>query len=505
MTTDPSAAPDPRRGSLHDQLHSGGDGPQAMNWDRNGTEWPLRAAVLTGHPGPARSPQGGSTHRQAPCPTSLDAVDTDLATAVRHAAWIRQVFYALVLLVALVGQVTGAVQTLGVPMVVAVPAVAALELGGVVVMANADVRRRLGERAIGSRLLSAAIAAGAVTFNWAAHPDHIVGGFYAGMSALGYLVWLMHAGNQRRDRLRVTGGLPPTPPAYEVFGHWICHPVITSQARSIAKADGLDLYESLTAARTAIARRQRDAAIAKVLHRKIRAAVDPTTADIAVQVYDLDEIAVRLAATADYNGLTTLLAADLAPERIMTTHSSRHRRRWFRRKRLADAPPAPELALSAPQAPGASVADTPRDDRQEPKPEPEENPQPALSGHQQSAESRDAGPPEVLSSDDPAAADPADRSEDDKDVLGANADEETDNGDQDAAADDANDDEDSEVPRGTAQAVAYWLRKEPNLDPELLAERIGKSLRSVYRYLPPDYPRRPGIARRRTRRQPGPA
>ncbi|WP_285796114.1 hypothetical protein [Micromonospora sp. NBRC 107095] len=94
---------------------------------------------------------------------------------------------------------------------------------------------------------------------------------------------------------------------------------------------------------------------------------------------------------------------------------------------------------------------------------------------------------------------------DDKDILGAISNEETDDGDQNAAADDANDDEDSEVPRGTAHAVAYWLRKEPNLDPELLAERIGKSLRSVYRYLPPDYPRRPGIARRLTRRQPGPA
>ncbi|WP_371409328.1 hypothetical protein OG423_05615 [Micromonospora zamorensis] len=432
-------------------------------------------------------------------------MDTDLATAVRHAAWIRQVFYALVLLVALVGQVTGAVQALGVPLVVAVPAVAALELGGVVVMANADVRRRLGERAIGSRLLSAAIAAGAVTFNWAAHPDHIVGGFYAGMSALGYLVWLMHAGNQRRDRLRVTGGLPPTPPAYEVFGHWICHPVVTSRARSIAKADGLDLYESLTAARAAIARRQRDTAIAEVLHRKIRAAVDPTTADIAIRVYDLDEIAARLAATADYNGLTTLLAADLAPERIMTAHSSSRRRRWFRRKRLADAPPAPGPAPSPPQAPTASLADTPRDDRQEPKPEPEEKPQPAASGLQQSAESRDADPPEAVSSDDPAVADPVDRSEDEKDVLGVDADEETDDGDPDAAGDDANDDEASEVPPGTAQAVAYWLRKEPNLDPELLAERIGKSLRSVYRYLPADYPRRPGIARRRTGRQPGPA
>ncbi|MEU7800695.1 hypothetical protein AB0B10_15630 [Micromonospora arborensis] len=432
-------------------------------------------------------------------------MDADLATAVRHAAWIRQVFYVLVLLVALVGQVTGAVQTLGVPLVVAVPAVAALELGGVVVMANADVRRRLGERAIGSRLLSAAIAAGAVTFNWAAHPDHLAGGFYAGMSALGYLVWLMHAGNQRRDRLRVTRGLPPTPPAYEAFGHWFCHPVVTSRARSMAKADGLDLYESLAAARTAIARQRRDAAIAKVLHRRIKTAVDPTTADIAVHVYDLDEIAARLANTADYNGLTTLLAADLAPERIMTAHSFRHRRRWFRRKRLADAPPAPEPAPSAPQAPTVSVADTPRDDRQEPKPEPKESPRPALSRHQHNAESRDTGPPEALSPDDPAVADPTDRTVDDKDILGANADEKTDGGDQDAVADDANDDEDSEMPRGTAQAVAYWLRKEPNLDPELLAERIGKSLRSVYRYLPPDYPRRPGIARRRTRRQPGPA
>ncbi|MEU5931084.1 hypothetical protein [Micromonospora sp. NPDC047187] len=496
MTPDPSAAPDARRGSPHDQPTSGGDGPQATNRDRNGTEWPLRAAVLTGHPGPARSPQGGSTHRHASSPTTLDAADADLATAVRHAAWIRQVFYVLVLLVALVGQVTGAVQTLGVPLVVAVPAVATLELGGVVVMANADVRRRLGERAIGARLLSAAIAAGAVTFNWAAHPDHLAGGFYTGMSALGYLVWLMHAGNQRRDRMRVTRGLPPTPPAYEAFGHWICHPAVTLRARSIAKADGLGLYESLTAARDAIARRQRDTAIAKVLHRKIKAAVDPTTADIAVHVYDLDEIAARLAATADYNGLTTLLAADLAPERIMTAHSSRHRRRWLRRMRLADAPPAPEPAPSAPQAPTA-VADTPRDDRQEPITEPAENPPPAPGGHQQSAESRDAGTPEAQS---PADAGPTDKAVDDKDILGANADEETDDGDPDAAADDTNDDEDSEVPRGTAQAVAYWLRKEPNLDPELLAERIGKSLRSVYRYLPPDYPRRPGIARRRTGR-----
>jgi hypothetical protein len=81
----------------------------------------------------------------------------------------------------------------------------------------------------------------------------------------------------------------------------------------------------------------------------------------------------------------------------------------------------------------------------------------------------------------------------------------TDGTSDDEAGDDQDDDGNSEVPTATAQAVAYWLRREPNIEPERLAEKIGKSLRSVYRYLPPDYPRLPGIARERTRRRPGPA
>ncbi|WP_432982844.1 hypothetical protein [Dactylosporangium sp. CA-233914] len=230
----------------------------------------------------------------------------------------RQLFYVVVLLVALAGQVSGAVEALGIPLLWAVPAVGALELGGVVVLANADVRRSLGERATASRVLSAAIAAFAVTFNWMAHDNKLLAGFFAGMSALGYLVWLMHTENQRRDRLRATGDLPPTTPAYEVVGHWIRHPWITLRAKNLAKADArLGLYSSLAAARAEKRKEVRTKAIAKVLHRKIRAAVDPTTADIAVAVYDLDEIAVRLADGADYDGLTALIDADLAVARLV--------------------------------------------------------------------------------------------------------------------------------------------------------------------------------------------
>src|SRR5262249_12789435 len=121
--------------------------------------------------------------RRSDLPIGEDVLDADLARTVRRTSWMRQGFYIVVLLVAMAGQVTGAVEALHIPLIAAVPAVAALELGGIVVLANADVRRRLGERATFSRILSAAIAAWAVTFNWLAHTNHLLGGFYAGMSA----------------------------------------------------------------------------------------------------------------------------------------------------------------------------------------------------------------------------------------------------------------------------------------------------------------------------------
>ncbi|MEV4656614.1 hypothetical protein [Micromonospora sp. NPDC049301] len=259
--------------------------------------------------------------------------DAELDKAVRHVAVLRTGFYVVVLLIALGGQVSGAMEVLGMPWYVALPAVGALELGGVVVLANADVRRRLGEGAMLSRVLSAGIAAAAVAFNWLAHSNHLEGGFYAGMSLLGYLVWLMSSENQRRDRLRARQQLPPTTPGYEPVGHWLRHPWLTRRARSLAKADpNLGLYGSLDAARAQIRAERRQAALRKVLRRKISRALDATTADIALAVYDLDEIALRLAEQADYDGLTALIAADLAPARVLAGNlpASGRRRRWRR-------------------------------------------------------------------------------------------------------------------------------------------------------------------------------
>lgn len=262
-------------------------------------------------------------HTHPPAEPARDTdTDADLRRAQRHTDTVRRCFYLVVLIVALAGQVTGATHTLHIPLLWAIPAVAALELGGIVVLANADLRRRLGEPAIGSRLLSAATAGWAVTFNWLAHPNPLQSAFYAGMSALGYLTWLIHTENQRRDRLRAAGQLPPTAPAYELFAHWIPHPRTTMQARALAKQQPtLGLYGSLAAASNQQHRRRRIQAISTVLHRKIRTTVDPPTADIAIAVYDLDEIARRLTEQADYKTLTAIIAADLTPTRLTAGHT----------------------------------------------------------------------------------------------------------------------------------------------------------------------------------------
>ncbi len=223
------------------------------------------------------------------------------------------VFYVVVVGVALTGAGQAATGWLGWPALFAFAAVAAVELGGVVISHHAGERMRLGERAIIARLLSAAVAAGAVSVNWFGHHADSVGqaAFFAGMSALGYLVWLIDTSARRRDQLRVRGMLATVPPAYGL-AQWLRHPWLTREARALAVADPtLGLHRSLEAAAAAARRRTRHAAIAVLLRRKLSAGRDQVAAELAIATYDLDEIAARLAAAADYDGLTALLGADL--------------------------------------------------------------------------------------------------------------------------------------------------------------------------------------------------
>ncbi|MFI5915730.1 hypothetical protein [Dactylosporangium sp. NPDC051541] len=273
-------------------------------------------------------------------PQAAAELDTDLTAAVRRTRRLRLGFYLAVLIVALYGSATGAAAAFHLPWWIAVGAVGSLELGGAVFLANADTRRRLGESASTSRLLGAAIAVAAAAFNVMTHPDRLLGGFFALMSILGFVTWWLDSDNQRRDRLRAHGQLPPPPPRYDLFEHWLHRPIVTIRARSIARAyPQLGVYGSLQAAAVVISRERRNRALATVLRRRIRRTAGRRLARIAVHTMDIDAVAQRLRGSADYDGYTAALTAELAVDRVLGPAGSssaaggtRHlRKRWPRR------------------------------------------------------------------------------------------------------------------------------------------------------------------------------
>lgn len=293
--------------------------------------------------------------------TATRQLDDDLATAIRHTGYMRRLFYGAVLVVALYGSATGAVAAFDLPWWIAVGGIFALELGGVTFLSHADVRRRLGEHAAAPRTLGAGIAGAAATFNLITHRDHLLGGFFALMSVLGFLSWWLDVENKRRDRLRCHGLLPPPTPKYELWAHWAHHPVITGQGRRLAKAHPqLGLYGSLRAAHIVRRRAQRDTALTQALRARIRDAAGKDLTRVAVLTYDMDEVARRLQAAADYDGLTALLASELTAEHIL--HGRDDQAATTARNWLSRHPQTPDSVLTTssgiaekPQTPGRST------------------------------------------------------------------------------------------------------------------------------------------------------
>ncbi|HWB37209.1 MAG TPA: hypothetical protein VHA75_14420, partial [Rugosimonospora sp.] len=277
----------------------------------------------------------------------------------RSATVLGGAFYVAVALIALAGQTGAAVRWLAWTWPAALAAVAALELGAVTLSAWADFRMRLGERAYPARALSAAVAVFAVVIQWYGHPSRIQAGFFAGMSALGYAMWLIQSGARRRDQLRAVGMLPPVPPAYGPV-QWLRRPWLTRRARTLALADpGLGLYGSLASAREQVRAERRNAAIAASLRKMLTEGKDPLPAEIAVNVFDTDEIARVIAAGADYDGLARLIAATLVPRKVLPGQPPTPRGKATEGTGVTaptEPPAADEATTAPPQAPAPRPA-----------------------------------------------------------------------------------------------------------------------------------------------------
>lgn len=229
------------------------------------------------------------------------------------------VYYVAVAGIALYGQAGAAVHWLGSAWVPALVAVSVIELAAIVLSARADYRRRLGESAVAARVLGGAVAAFMTGVNFAGHwliGQQVAAWFFSASTALGYLIWVLHSAARRRDQLRAEGKLGGTSPEYGAM-RWICHPRVTHRARQLAlRNPALGLYGSWDLAVAELRRERRNRALSKALEKRITATQDENMAEIATTVYDMDEIAARLAAEADYDGLTGLIAQDLSPERL---------------------------------------------------------------------------------------------------------------------------------------------------------------------------------------------
>lgn len=227
--------------------------------------------------------------------------------------------YVIVAVVALIGQSRAAVHWLGWPLYQAVPAVAVLELTAVALAARADYRRRKNEAAVAARVLSAVLATFMTAVNFVGHwliGQHVAAAFFGVATATGYLLWLLNSADRRRDQLLAEGRIPDSAPSYGGW-QWLRHPAITRRARALALRDPvLSWHESLRLAEVELRRERRNRALSRALRRRMTAAQDRLTAEIAVLTYDMDEIAARLADRADYDALTDLIAKDLTPERL---------------------------------------------------------------------------------------------------------------------------------------------------------------------------------------------
>lgn len=292
--------------------------------------------------------------------------DPELAKMVRRNTVVRRGFYATVLVIAATGQFTGGTTDLHLPLLLVVGAIAVLELGGVAVLNNAEVRRLKGEAAIGYRVLSAAIAAAAVAFNWLAHDDHLAGGFFAGSSALGYIVWVMHVEDQYRDRQRDKGHAKGLVAKYTAWER-ISMPRVTGRATLIAqqaieRGQTLGRQAALAAARAELAKARRIGVIASVTSGWLG-----KLGPLAKELVPADAYAERVAAGIDWESAADLAAADFnAKIRAAITGEPAPGRRD--RRSLATAPrepsapiaprlPAPQeigLALPAPRPSGAA-------------------------------------------------------------------------------------------------------------------------------------------------------
>lgn len=279
-----------------------------------------------------------------------------IETKGRFVKWLLRAIYLLAVVVAGVGQSTGLVAKMALPMFVAAMFVVAVEGFAVGFAAVADYRRRLGENAYLSYTLAAAFSGFAVVVNWWGHHDinPFLAGVYAVFSAAGFVTFVIESAFNRRDSLWKQNKIDDPPPLY---GLWLTltQPRLIARAKLHAIADpGLGRSGSLEAARLSLAADARRAAMKRLIDTDLRRVYGPEGAELLASVIDPDQLANEISAQAELGKLGEIYARRIDPQQIEEAHAveraeRRRGSRFGRRKVTVTATaPVPPSADGAP-------------------------------------------------------------------------------------------------------------------------------------------------------------
>jgi hypothetical protein len=247
-----------------------------------------------------------------------------ILTVTSSADKVAYTFYATAALCAVVGSTLGLMEQVtwptgiwevpvGIQFAISLVPTLVIELGGVATAALGDVRRQMGERAYGYRTMSAAVAIAAIGWQLGSHDFKWYGFAFAGLSAFAYTLYLLHSAARRRDALRRSKKMADLAPVYPLWLQ-IRQPRLIKRAKSLAQEHNLELFQSINAAREAERVERRRAAIAEAVEKRIRAVYrNPLQAEIAVQTYDMDEMARRIESQADYDAWAGMIGKGLQP------------------------------------------------------------------------------------------------------------------------------------------------------------------------------------------------
>lgn len=226
--------------------------------------------------------------------------------------------YAMVLIVALVGQTTGGMALIDLPWYLVGPAMLVVEGLGATFATIANYRRRLGEQAWVAFGLACGFAAFAVWVNYNGHAGNnlVLAWFFAVFSGAGFILYIVDSAFARRDQLWIDGKIDEPPPVYGVVQS-VRHPWLTRRAKALAIADpSLGRTGSLAAAATQAADERRRAAIVALVRTDMSTALGPEVAELVIRIADPDRLAREIEDLADWRGMARVYADRIDPARL---------------------------------------------------------------------------------------------------------------------------------------------------------------------------------------------